>query len=252
MRVKNILVSQPKPTAEKSPYFDMAAKYNVNFHFHQFIRIEELTPKEFRAQHIDILNYSAVIFNSRHGVDHFFHLCQEMRLSIPDSMHYYCISESIANYLQKYIQYRKRKVFFAPNNRLENLIPMMKRRPNDTFIMAMSDIHSDVDIQMFAKHKITVQPCVFYRTVQNDLTEEQKKTDYDMYVLFTTAGVQAFFKNYPDFEQGERIIACFGQNTAQALRDGGLTVNVEAPTPEHPSITSAIDAFLKENHKRQR
>ena len=229
----------------------MQKKYGVNIFFHQFIRIEELTPHEFRAQHINILDYSAIIFNSRLGVDHFFHLCEEMRVKVPDSQHYYCISESIANYLQKYIQYRKRKVFFGPNNKMEELIPMMKRRPADKFLMVMSDIHNDDTIEMFARHKIIVKPAVFYRTVANDLTKEEKK-DYDMYVLFTPAGVAAFQKNYKNFKQGERVIACFGPSTAQALRDAGLRIDIETPSPEYPSITTAIDDFLKENHKRIR
>ncbi len=251
LKVKNILVSQPKPESEKSPYFDMQKKYGVNIDFHQLIRIEELTPREFRAQHINILDYSAIIFNSRHGVDHFFNLCKEMRIVMPDTQHYYCISESIANYLQKYIQYRKRKVFFGPHNKMEELIPMMKRRPTDKFLMVMSDIHNDDIIEMFAKHKITVTPAVFYRTVANKFKREEKK-DYDMYVLFTPSGVSALLDNYPHFKQEERIIACFGAGTAQALRDAGLRVDIETPSPEFQSITSAIDAFLKENHKRVR
>ncbi len=230
----------------------MAKRYGVNFHFHQFIRIEELTPREFRAQHINILDYTAIVFNSRHGIDHFFHLCQEMRISIPESMHYYCISESVANYLQKFIQYRKRKVFFGANNKMEELVPMMLRRPKDTFLMILADVYNEEVIKMFAEHKITVKPAIMYRTVSNDLTEAQKAINYDMFVLFTPTGVQSFTQNYPDFEQGERIMACFGASTAQALRDANIRIDVEAPTKEYPSITAAIDAFLKENHKRIR
>lgn len=251
MKVNSILVSQPKPSSEKSPYFDMQAKYKVAIDFNQLIRVEALTPKEFRAQHINILDYNSIIFNSRLGVDHFFHLCEEMHIKVPETQHYYCISESVANYLQHYIQFRKRKVFFSTHNKLDELIPMMKRRPADTFLMVFSDVHNDEAVNMFAKHKIVVKPAVFYRTVANIFTPEQKK-DYDMYVLFTPAGVAAFRQNYPDFEQGERVIACLGANTAQALKDAGLRVDIEAPSPEFPSITSAIDAFLKENHKRVR
>lgn len=251
MKVKNILVSQPQPVSEKSPYFDIQKKYSVNIEFHQMIRIEQLSTREFRAQHINILDYSAIIFNSRLGVDHFFSLCEQLRVKMPDSQHYYCISESIANYLQKYIQYRKRKVFFAPHNKMEELVPIMKRRPADTFLMVMSDIHNDDDIEMFARHKITVTPSVFYRTVANDMTEQARK-DFDMYVLFTPAGVEAFQKNFPDFKQEDRIIACFGAGTAAALRDAGFRVDIETPSPEYQSITAAIDAFLKENHKRIR
>lgn len=251
MKVKNILVSQPRPGSEKSPYFDIEKRYSVTIDFHQFIRVEGLTPQEFRKQHINILDYSAIIFNTRLGVDHFFRLCEEMRIKMPDSQHYYCLSESIANYLQKYIQYRKRKVFFSPNNKMEELIPIMKRRPADKFLMVFADIHNDDVINMFARHKIVITPSVFYHTVANNMERSQKK-DYDMYVLFTPVGVNVFMKNYPHFKQEERIIACYGAGTAQALRDAGLRVDIEAPTPEFPSITAAIDAFLKENHKRIR
>lgn len=251
MKVKNILISQPKPTTEKSPYFDIESRYGVHLHFHQFIRVEELTPREFRAQHINILDYSAIIFSSRLGIDHFFHLCEEMRVTIPDSMHYYCVSESIANYLQKYIQYRKRKVFFATGNNMAGLVPLMLRRPNDKFLMAAADVYNDDIIKMFASHKITVKPAVMYRTVTNIFTPEERM-DYDMYVLFTPTGVAGFQQNYPDFEQGEHIMACFGAATAQAMRDAGLRIDVQAPSPEYPSIIAAIDAFLKENHKRIR
>lgn len=252
LKVKNILVSQPKPTSDKSPYLTWEKKFGVNLTFHQFIKVEELTPREFRAQHINVLDYNAIIFNSRLGIDHFFHLCEEMRVNIPETMHYYCISESIANYLQKYIEFRKRRVFFSQHNQLENLIPMMKRRPADKFLMIMSDIHNDEAIQMFAKHKITVTPAVMYRTVQNPLTAEQKKEAFDMYVLFTPAGVAAFKKSYPRFKQDEKIIACYGAGTAQALRDLKLRVDIETPSEKYQSITSAIEDFLKENHKRVR
>ncbi len=252
MKVKNILVSQPKPQTEKSPYFDMAARHNVHFHFHQFIRIEGLTPREFRAQHINILDYTAIVFTAKQGIDHFFNLCKEMRLTIPESMHYYCVSEQVANYLQKFIQYRKRKVFFGPNNKLEELVVPMLRRPNDKFLMVLADVYNEDVIRMFADHKITVQPAIMYRTVANNLTEAQKAINYDMFVLFTPAGVQSFKDNYPDFEQGEKVMACFGAATAQELEAANIRIDVKAPSPEYPSITAAIDAFLKENHKRVR
>ena len=167
MKIKRILISQPRPATEKSPYYDMEARFGVEFDFHQLIRIEPVTPKEFRAQHVNVLDYTAVIFNSRHGIDYFFSLCKEMRVNVPETMHYYCISESIANYLQKYIQYRKRKVFFGTNNRFEDVLPAMQRRPTERYMMVVSDVHSDDTIQMFASHKITVKPVVMYRTVIN-------------------------------------------------------------------------------------
>lgn len=251
MKVKNILVSQPKPGTEKSPYFDMEAKYGVRFHFHQFIRVEGLTSKEFRAQHISILDYTAIIFSSRLGVDHFFYLCEELRITMPDTMHYYCTTESIANYLQKYIQFRKRKVFFSAGNKMSDLLPIMQRHSEDKFLLIASDVYNDDIIQMFANHKLEVRPAIMYRTVPNVFTPEER-LDYDMYVLFTPMGVVGFQQNYPDFEQGERIIACYGAATAKAMKEANMRVDIETPSKEFPSITSAIDAFLKENHKRTR
>lgn len=240
-------MSQPRPATEKSPYFDMENKFGVEFDFHQFIRIEEVTPKEFRAQHINILDYTAIIFNSRHGIDHFFHLCQQMRIVVPESMHYYCISESIANYLQRYIQYRKRKVFFGAHNRFEDVLPAMQRRPSEKYMMVVSDIHNDDTIQMFASHKIQVTPAVMYRTVINDFTKEEKKAKYDMFVLFTPMGVKAFRKNFPKIQDGDKYIGCFGQNTLLALKEEGFTPVVMAPTPECQSITTALEKFLEQN-----
>ncbi len=249
MKVKNILVSQPKPTTGKSPYFDLQEQYGVNVTFHQFIRIEELEPKEFRAQHINILDYSAIIFNSRHGVDHFFHLCKEMRVKIPETMHYFCISETIANYLQKFIEYRKRRVFFAPNNKMEELVPMMHRRNKDRFLMVLADVHNDDVINMFADHNIEVTPAIFYRTVANPLSEAEKAIDYDMFVLFTTTGVQSFLENYPNFQQEDKVFAAFGPATAAALEDAGYNVNIKAPTPKCPSLTTAIANYLRDNQE---
>lgn len=251
MKVRNILVSQPQPQSENSPYYEMQERYGVHFDFHQLIRTEVLSPKEFRAQRIDILEYTAIVFNSRHCIDHFFGLCKELRVTMPDSMHYYCVSESVANYLQKYIQYRKRKVFYAANNKMEGLPTLMQRRPGDKFLMAVADGYSEEMIQMFAKYKLDVRPMVVYRTVSNEFAPEEK-IDYDMFVIFTPAGVKGLQVNYPKFNQGERVLACFGAKTAQTLRDAGLRVDIEAPTAECPSITMAIDAFLKENHKRIR
>lgn len=248
MKIRNILVSQPQPSGEKSPYYDLETKYNVKFEFHQFIRVEEVTPKEFRAQHINILDYTAILFNSRLGVDHFFHLCEEMRVNIPESMHYYCLSKTIADYLQKYIQYRKRKVFYSENNNFVDLLPAMNRRPTEKYMMVLSDVHNDDVINMFASHKIHITPAVMYRTVTNDFAPEEKK-DFDMYVLFTPAGVQAFKKNFPDFEQGEKAMGCLGANTAQALKAAGLRVDVMAPTQDCPSITTAIDRFLAQQNQ---
>lgn len=243
VKVKKILVSQPRPTSEKSPYFDMEAHYGVQFTFKQMIRVVGLTPKEFRAQRIAPLDYTAVLFNSRTGIDHYFRLMEEMRLQVPESMHYYCISEAIANYLQKYIQYRKRKVFFGPNNDFKDVIPAMLRRPDEKYMMVVSDVHSDDLINMFAEHKITITPAVFYRTEAVPYDTEEVLS-HDMFVLFTPTGVSALLKNVPNFEQGDKVIATFGANTAAAAREAGLRLDLEAPSPGCPSITMAIDKFL--------
>lgn len=246
MKIKNILISQPRPTTERSPYFDMEERYGVHFEFHQLIRIEEVSPQEFRAQHINILEYTAIIFNSKLSVDHFFHLCELLRVAIPETMHYYCLSKAIADYLQKYIQYRKRKVFFSENNRFEDLLPAMGRRPDERFLMVMSDIHNDGILNMFAENGVKVTPAVMYRTVNNDLPAGTSHL-YDMFILFTAAGVQALKQNCPDFDSKKQCVGCFGPATKQALIDSGFEVAFSAPTPQCPSITMAIDKFLQAN-----
>lgn len=245
--LKKILISQPTPTIGRNPYAELQERFGLEMDFFQLIHIEGLTAKEFRQQRINPLDYTAVLFNSRLGIDHYFRLCEEMRLNVPASMHYYCISEAVGNYLIKYIQYRKRKVFFGPNNKFEDLLPAMYRRPQEKYMMVMSDVHNDDTIRMFASHKITVQPAVMYRTVSSQWPSE-KSFDYDVIVLFTPAGVHSLKQNFPDFQQGERVIACFGANTLQAAEAEGWNVQIKAPTPEYPSITAAIAAYLEEHN----
>ncbi|MBQ2171284.1 MAG: uroporphyrinogen-III synthase [Paludibacteraceae bacterium] len=242
--IKKILISQPKPQTERNPYADMAAKYGVEFDFCQLIHIEGLTAREFRMQHINPLDYTAVILNSRLGIEHYFRLCEEMRLNVPDSMHYYCISETVGNYLQKYIQYRKRKVFFSEHNRFEDLLPAMFRRPQEKYLMVLSDIHTDDQINMFAEHNITVQPAIMYRTVSSKW-EEQKPFDYDMIALFTPSGVKSIQENFPNWQQGKTLIAAFGAGTVQALEEAGYRVDIRVPNEKHQSIISAINDYLE-------
>lgn len=243
-KIRKILVSQPRPLSERNPYADMSSEYGVQCDFRQLIKIEGLGVREFRDQHIYLEEYTAVIVNSRLGIDHFFRIAEETRFSVPDSMHYYCISEAIGNYLQKYIQYRKRKVFTAENNRFEDLLPAMHRRPQEKYLMVMSDVHSDDDVNMFAENKVVVKPCVLYRTVASEWPED-KPFDYDMVVLFTPSGVAALRKNFPDWEQGDTVIACFGANTAAALEEAGYRVDIKAPSAQYPSITTAIKDYLE-------
>jgi len=241
--IKHILISQPKPQTDRNPYSEMESRYGVHFDFCQLIHVEGLDAHEFRLQRINPLDYTAVLLNSRLGVDHYFRLCEEMRLQVPETMHYYCISEAVANYLQKYIQYRKRKVFFSEHNNFEDLLPAMNRRPNERYLMVMSDVHNDITINMFAEHKIEIKPAIMYRTVSSDWPKD-KPFDYDMIVLFTPTGVHSVHRNFPDWKQGETLVACFGQSTVAAAEEAGLRVDIKAPTPECPSIATAIEKYL--------
>ncbi len=251
MKVKKILVSQPKPTSEKSPYYDIMAKYNVKIDFRPFIKVEPMDSKEFRKQKVSILDHTAIVFNARHGIDHFFRLCEELRITVPETMKYFCVSESVALYLQKYIQYRKRKVFFGPTGKMPDLIPTMVKHLDEKYLIVVSDVHNDDLMEMFHARKIQIDKAVMYKTVSNDFTESEP-FDYDMLVFFSPAGIAALMKNFPNFEQGETVIGCLGATTARAAKDAGLRLDIEVPSPEYPSMTMAIDAYLKENHKRVR
>lgn len=244
--IKHILISQPKPQTDRNPYSEMESRFGVQFDFCQLIHVEGLDAHEFRLQRINPLDYTAVLLNSRLGVDHYFRLCEEMRLQVPETMHYYCISEAVANYLQKYIQYRKRKVFFSEHNNFEDLLPAMNRRPNERYLMVMSDVHNDNTINMFAEHKIEIKPAIMYRTVSSDWPKD-KPFDYDMIALFTPTGANSIHRNFPDWKQGETLIACFGQNTITAAEETGLRVDIKAPTAECPSIATAIEKYLDQH-----
>lgn len=243
-KIKNILISQPRPLSDRNPYADISTDFSAECDFQQLIRIEGVPVREFRDQHIYLEEYTAVIVSSRLGIDHFFRLCDESRFVVPQNMHYYCISEAVGNYLQKYIQYRKRKVFAAENNRFEDLLPAMLRRPNEKYLMVMSDVHNDDTINMFAENNIVVKPAIMYRTVAAEWPAD-KPFNYDMIVLFTPSGVAALKKNFPDWEQGDTVIACFGANTLLAAKESGWRVDIQAPTPECPSITTAIRKYLE-------
>lgn len=248
MSIKKILVSQPRPATEKSPYFDMERQYGVSVDFRQLIRVEGLNAKEFRQQHINPLDYTAILFSSRGGIDHFFRLAEEMRLTIPEEMHYYCISEQVGVYLQKYIQYRKRRVFFGEHNKFDDVVPAMLRRPQEKYLLICSDVHNDAVVRMFASHKIHIDTAVMYRTVPQEIPAEELK-QYDLTVLFTPTGVQALHHNCPDYYSEGRALACFGVNTKKALEELGWTPAVAAPSPEFPSITSAVEHYLQENNE---
>ena len=244
LNIKRLLVSQPKPTSEKSPYFDLAEKYGVEIEFRPFIKVEPLSSKEFRQQRISILDYSAVVFTARTGIDHFFRLCEELRVTIPETMKYFCISESIAVYLQKYIVYRKRKIFFDASGKLDDLVTIIAKHPKEKYLVPVSDVHKDdLKLKLEAK-KIDFTEAVMYRTVSNDFKADES-FDYDMLVFFSPAGISSLLKNFPNFNQKDIRIGCFGPTTAKAVKDAGLRLDVEAPTPEAPSMTAALEQYLK-------
>lgn len=246
--IKKILVSQPKPTSEKSPYFEIEAKENVKFTFHPFIKIEGLSAREFRQQKIQILDYSAIVFNSRHAIDFFFTLCKELRVTLPEDMKYFGISETVALYIQKYVQYRKRKVFFGSTGKWPELVTVMAKHKSEKYLVPLSDVHNDDVAQMLNAKKLNHKECVMYRTISNDFPANES-FDFDMVVLFTPAGVESLLKNFPSFDQGSTRLACFGPATKKAMEDAGLRCDLSAPTPEARSMTAAIEMYLaNENH----
>ncbi|CCY15800.1 uroporphyrinogen-III synthase [Prevotella sp. CAG:755] len=247
--IKKILVSQPAPSSEKSPYYEIARKHGVEFVFHPFIKVEGLSAREFRQQKIQILDHSAVVFNSRNAIDHFFKLCNEMRITVPEDMKYFGLSETILLYIQKYVQYRKRKVFFGTTGKWPDLLSVMARHKNENYLVPLSDVHSDEVATMLDAKKLKHEECIMYRTVSNEYPADQP-FDYDMLVFFTPAGIQSLLKNFPNFQQGETKLACFGKATAKAIEAAGLRLDLEAPSTEAPSMPAAIDLFLeKENGK---
>lgn len=244
LNIKKVLVSQPKPASEKSPYFDIAHKYGVDIDFRPFFKIERLSAKEFRQQRICILDYTAVIFTARTAIDHFFHLCEDLRVTIPETMKYFCMTEAIAVYLQKYIVYRKRKIFFGQSGKPEDLVTIIGKHAKEKYLIPVSDVHKEDLLSLLEDKKIDFAKTVMFRTVSNDFSNEEK-FDYDMLVFFSPSGISSLLKNFPDFKQDNIKIGCFGPTTAKAVKEAGLRLDVEAPTPEAPSMTAALDLYLK-------
>ena len=246
--VKKILISQPKPTSEKSPYYDIEKQFGVSFVFRPFFKVEGLSTKEFRQQKISILDHTAIVFTSRNAIDHFFRLAKELRLTIPDTMKYFCITETVALYIQKYVQYRKRKVFFGETGKIESLVPTMVKHKGEKYLVPLSSVHNDSIATMLDAKKLQHTECVMYRTVSNDFTEEEKAAfDYDMLIFSSPTGMKALKKNFPDFEQGDIRIGAFGPATAKEVVAEGFRLDLEAPSKEYPSMTSALQAYLKKN-----
>lgn len=244
--IKKILVSQPQPTSEKSPYFDIAKDLDVELVFRPFIKVEGLTSKEFRQQRINLLDYTAVVFTSRHAIDNYFTLAKELRVTIPEDMKYFCVTEQIALYIQKYIQYRKRKVFFGTTGKIADLVPTMVKHKTEKYLVPLSNVHNNSVTELLDAKKLQHKECIMYRTVSNDFTPEERKSfDYDMMIFFSPTGIKALMKNFPKFKQGDIKIAAFGPSTAKEVTDNGLRLDLQAPTPEQPSMTGALRAFLE-------
>lgn len=248
MKINKILVSQPKPSSEKSPYYDIATKYGVELVFRPFIKVEGLNAREFRQQKINIADFTAVIFTARTAIDNFFRLAEELRYNIPDSLKYFCTSESIALYLQKYIIYRKRKIFYCENGKINDLIPLLQKHNKEKYLYVISDVHKE-DLSQLDNNKINYTKAVMYRTVSNDFAPDEP-LDYDVLLFFSPAGIKSLKKNFPDFDQSNVAIGTFGVTTAQAVEDAGLRLDFHAPTPQTPSMTAALEQYLKENLKK--
>ena len=245
--IKKILVSQPKPTSTKSPYYDIADKFGVELVFRPFIKVEPISTKEFRAQKVNILDFTAIVFTSRHAIDHFFNMAKELRVNIPEDMKYFCVTETIALYIQKYVQYRKRKVFFGETGRVDDLVPTMVKHKTEKYLVPMSDVHNDKLTLLLDSKKLQHRECVMYKTVSNDFTPEEVKTfDYDMLIFFSPAGIESLIKNFPGFKQDKITIATFGPATAKAAKDAGLRLDIEAPSEKYPSMTGALQHYMLE------
>lgn len=247
MKIKNILVTQPAPTDERSPYFSLARKFALKLDFRPFIKIEPVPGQEFRQERITILDHTAIVLTSRNAVDHFFRMCKELRLTVPESMKYFCVSESVAYYVQKYIVYRKRKVFIGKQS-FGDLIDVIKKHKEERFLVPGSDIQKPEIPKLMDKSGVNYTNAVFYRTVASDLSD-LKDIKYDMLVFFSPGGIESLRKNFPDYEQKDTVMAAFGPTTAKAVRDAGFRLDIEAPLPEAPSMTGAIELFLKHGVK---
>ncbi|MBN9300083.1 MAG: uroporphyrinogen-III synthase [Filimonas sp.] len=250
--VKSILITQPRPESDKSPYFELAKKHEVDLDFHPFIRLEGIPAREFRKQKIDIASFSAVIFTSRNAIDHFFRTCEEMKVTISQETKYFCITEAVALYLQKFILYRKRKVFYGADGTNKSLFDVInKHKENERFLYVCSENQQDNEIFNWLKaNKCEFQLAFMYRTISNDVKEVLDKRKFDVICFFTPSGVKALYDNYPEFQQNGIYIGAFGGNTAKAVEDAGLELQIKAPAPQTPSMVAALEQFLSAAKKK--
>jgi len=242
-KVKSILVTIPKPENDKSPYFNLAEKYNLKLDFRGFIHVEGVPAKEVRKDKVNLSEHTAVIFTSKNAVDHFFRVCEEMRFEVSAEMKYFCITEAIALYLQKYIQYRKRKIFFGKQT-AKDLEDVLKKHSKEKFLFPCSDVANEETQNWLQENGYNFTPAVLFRTVISDLSD-LKDVFYDVIVFFSPSSVQSLYDNFPDFKQKNTRIAAFGATTQQALLDHGLILDIPAPTPAAPSMTMAVEQYIK-------
>ncbi len=241
--VKSILVSQPKPSDENSPYFKLAEKYNLKVDFRPFIQVDPVSIKEFRKQKIDILNHTAIIFTSRNAVDHFFNICEQLKIEMPADMKYFCISEQTSNYLQKYIVIRKRKIFTG-HRTASDLLEILKKHKNEKYLFPCSDIRKDDIPNFLESNGFTYSEAIIYRTVASDLSDLEN-VYYDILAFFSPSGINSLLVNFPGFKQNNTRIAAFGPTTAKAVREASMILDIEAPLPNAPSMTGALELYIK-------
>jgi uroporphyrinogen-III synthase len=251
--VKKILITQPKPENDRSPYLDLAKKYEIDIVFHPFIKLEGIPSKDFRRQKIDITAYSAVIFTSRNAIDHFFRICEEMKITISQDTKYFCITEAVALYLQKFILYRKRKVFYGADGTNKSMFDVVnKHKENEKFLYVCSENQQDNEIVNWLKNnKCEFALAFMYRTISNDIIQVMENVDYDVICFFTPSGVRSLFDNVPTFKQNGTCIGAFGGNTSKAVEDAGLTLEIKAPAPQAPSMVAALEQFLVAELKKR-
>jgi uroporphyrinogen-III synthase len=248
MKVKTILVSQPEPKVENSPYIRLIEKQKVKIDFRPFIHVEGVDAREVRQQKIDLSQFTAIILTSRNSVDHFFRIAEEMRFKVPDSMKYFCQSEAVAYYLQKYVVYRKRKIYVG-KRAFKDLAPLIRKYKDEQFLLPSSDVLKPEVPDILDEIKINWKRGILYRTVISDLSD-LRNVYYDILVFFSPSGIESLFKNFPDFEQKNTRIAVFGNSTVRAANEAGLRIDIEAPTPETPSMTMALEKYISEVNKK--
>lgn len=249
---KKVLITQPRPESDKSPYFELGRKFDIELDFHPFIRLEAIPAKEFRKQKIDIQNHTAVIFTSRNAIDHFFRVCEEMKVAVSQDTKYFCITEAVALYLQKFILYRKRKVFYGADGSNKSLFDVInKHKSNEKFLYVCSENQQDSEITGWLKaNHCDFSLAFMYRTASNDVKDILTAREYDVICFFTPSGVKSLFDNLPKFKQNGTVIGAFGNNTSKAVEEAGLKLSIKAPEPQAPSMVAALEKFLNSEKKK--